>query len=168
LTIHATLCFILENGKVLLLRKSEGLFGQGKWNAPGGKMRLGESAIECAVREVFEETGLTAKNLEPTGTVHFYKHSQRESPDWTVHVFVSRMFAGTLVPGREGVPRWFEISALPFAEMWEDDKFWSHLALGGLKFEGWFYYSGDFESLEDHKIEMRQGNPLALATDQGV
>jgi 8-oxo-dGTP pyrophosphatase MutT (NUDIX family) len=31
-------CFILKDKEVLLLKKSKGLFGQGKWNAPGGKI----------------------------------------------------------------------------------------------------------------------------------
>src|SRR6266540_2108507 len=35
---------------VLLLKKSKGLFGQDKWNAPGGKILPGEDAEQCAVR----------------------------------------------------------------------------------------------------------------------
>jgi hypothetical protein len=46
--------------------------------------------------------------------------------------------------------------------MWEDDQFWYKLALGQTRFEGWFYYSGDFEKLIDHRIEIK--TPL-LRTD---
>jgi 8-oxo-dGTP diphosphatase len=161
LTIQATICFILRDDKVLLLKKSAGLFGQGKWNAPGGKIQPGESAGECAVREVLEETGLSVRNSEAIGIVHFYKNSQRDNPEWDGHVFTFREFHGSPVAGREGTLQWFNKNSLPYDEMWEDDRFWSHLAIQGGRFEGWFYYSGDFEKLEDHKITLKEGELLA-------
>jgi len=153
LTIQATLCFILRDDKVLLLKKSKGLFGQDKWNAPGGKILPGEDAEQCAVREVREETQLAIEDLEQMGILHFYKYDRRESPDWTVHVFLSRGLDGIPVSGREGQIKWFNVNSLPLEEMWEDDRYWSQLALQGRRFEGWFYYSGDFEKLVDYRIE---------------
>src|SRR5712664_730039 len=50
MTIQATLCFILHDNKVLLLKKNPGLFGAGKWNAPGGKLQPKETAEHCAMR----------------------------------------------------------------------------------------------------------------------
>jgi len=158
LTIQATLCLIVKDDKVLLLKKSDGLFGQGKWNSPGGKILAGEEPNHCAIREVLEETRLTVKNLEDAGIIHFYKNNNRESPAWTVRVFLSRAFDGIPIEGREGNLRWFNLDSLPFDEMWEDDQYWYRRALEGRKFEAWFYYSGDFEKLVDHKVE---DNPLA-------
>jgi 8-oxo-dGTP diphosphatase len=74
------------------------------------------------------------------------------SPQWTVHVFLSQDFEGTPADGREGITSWFDIDALPFKEMWEDDPYWYRLAIEGRRFEGWFYYSGDFEKLQDYRI----------------
>jgi 8-oxo-dGTP diphosphatase len=153
LTIRATLCFIVRDDEVLLLKKSKGLFGQGKWNAPGGKILPGEAPETCAVREVLEETRLRVKDLEQVATVHFYKHDKRDSPDWTVSVYLSRVFEGAPTSGREGIVRWFNVDALPFEEMWEDDRHWHKLALAGKRIEGWFYYAGDFDKLVDYKIE---------------
>ena len=153
MTTEATLCFIVQDNKVLLLKKSEGLFGQGKWNAPGGKIKPGEAAGQCAVREVLEETQLTVRNPEQVAVVHFYKYDKRVHPDWKVFVFLGHVFDGTPKHGREGVLRWFDVNALPLDEMWEDDQYWSQRALQGREFEGWFYYSGDFEKLVDHRIE---------------
>jgi 8-oxo-dGTP diphosphatase len=158
LTIQATVCFIVKDGKVLLLKKSEGLFGQGKWNAPGGKVLSGEDPEHSAVREVLEETQLKVKHLEHVATVYFYKFDRRDIPDWTVSVFLSRVFEGTPIGGREGILEWFNVNALPFEEMWEDDQYWVKLALEGRRFEGWFYYTGEFKKLVDYKIEDR---PLA-------
>ncbi|HYY92024.1 MAG TPA: 8-oxo-dGTP diphosphatase [Candidatus Dormibacteraeota bacterium] len=152
LTIRATLCFIVRDNKVLLLKKSEGLFGAGKWNAPGGKLHDGEDPRSCAVREVFEETRLRVKQLDHVGIVYFYKFDRRENPDWTVHVFLSRDFAGDPVDRREGVTRWFDVDALPFEEMWEDDRYWHRMVFEGRKFEGRFYYTGNFEKLIDFTL----------------
>ena len=75
-----------------------------------------------------------------------------------MHVFLSRGFDGIPVSGREGQIKWFNVNSLPLEEMWEDDRYWSHLALQGRRFEGWFYYSGDFEKLVDCSVEEK---PLA-------
>ncbi|GAA1806585.1 NUDIX hydrolase [Luedemannella flava] len=50
-----------DAGRVLLIKRSD----NGHWSLPAGAMELGESITECAVREVFEETGLTAGEVEP-------------------------------------------------------------------------------------------------------
>ncbi|WP_342676831.1 NUDIX hydrolase [Methanofollis sp. UBA420] len=49
-----------EEGRVLLLRRAEGLKKySGLWELPGGWVRPGESLPACLERTVFEETGLT-------------------------------------------------------------------------------------------------------------
>jgi 8-oxo-dGTP diphosphatase len=155
LTIQATLCLIAKDNKILLLKKSKGLLGEGKWNAPGGKIMPNEEPKACAVREVFEETRLTVRTAEGVGILYFYNNGQRLSPIWTVHVFLARQFDGVPIDGREGRLEWFSVDALPFEEMWEDDQYWYRLALKGARFEGWFYFSGDFEKLIDHRIEVK-------------
>lgn len=160
MTIRATLCFIVKEGNVLLLKKSKGLFGEGKWNVPGGKIEPGESAGQAAVREAFEETRLTIAAPKHLGVVYFYKHGMREDPDWIGEVFLSDNFNGRPESGREGVVKWFSVDSLPFEEMWEDDRYWWTLALAGESFEGWFYYSGDFEKLIDYRIERRDADQV--------
>ena len=155
MTIQATVCFILKNKEVLLLKKSKGLFGQGKWNAPGGKILPNEEPKACAVREVFEETRLIVENIEQVGLLYFYKNSQHESPDWTVHAFLAYQFNGVPIDGRESQLKWFNIDALPFDEMWEDDQYWCRLAIEGTRLQGWFYFSGNFEKLINHRIEVK-------------
>ena len=56
-TIRAVLCYLKRDRKFLLLLKASGKFGEGFWNAPGGKIELGETAEDAARREVKEETG---------------------------------------------------------------------------------------------------------------
>jgi len=44
-------------GRLLLQKRAD----RDAWGFPGGAIELGESAEEAAVREIFEETGLTVK-----------------------------------------------------------------------------------------------------------
>ncbi|GAB7192142.1 NUDIX domain-containing protein [Kineococcus sp. NUM-3379] len=61
----ASAVIVDEDGRILLHRRRD----NGKWALPGGKMELGESLGDCAVREVREETGL---DVELTGIVGIY------------------------------------------------------------------------------------------------
>ena len=50
-----------EQGRCLLLKRSqESKNNKGKWDLPGGKVDPGEDFDEALLREVSEETGLTA------------------------------------------------------------------------------------------------------------
>ena len=54
-----------DEGRLLLQRRRD----TGQWAIPMGKMEIGETPTECAVRETFEETGVT---VEPTGFLGIY------------------------------------------------------------------------------------------------
>ena len=54
---------IVKNGEVLL-GKRRNSHGEGAWALPGGHLEWNESITECALREVFEETGLIVKNIK--------------------------------------------------------------------------------------------------------
>ena len=58
---NTTLCYIEKDGKYLMLyrNKKENDLNEGKWIGVGGKFEPGETAEQCLVREVREETGLT-------------------------------------------------------------------------------------------------------------
>jgi len=155
LSIQATLCLIVRDSRTLLLKKSKGLFGEGRWSCPGGKILPHEEPKPAAIREVLEETRLVVKSPAEIGLIYFYNESQRLSPVWTVHTFLARQFDGVPIGGREGQLKWFNVDALPFDEMWEDDQYWYRLALDGARFDGWFYFSSDFKKLIDHRIEVK-------------
>ena len=48
---------LVENGEVLLQKRAD----NGLWGLPGGGMDAGESMAECAVREMWEETGIETR-----------------------------------------------------------------------------------------------------------
>ena len=61
-----------EKGEFLLLRRSENSHSNpGKWDLPGGKLNHRESLEEAAVREVWEETGISIVPGDIAGYVTF-------------------------------------------------------------------------------------------------
>ena len=49
-----------KNPKVLACKRGQGCeFNKGLWNVPGGFIDFNENAINCALRETFEETGMS-------------------------------------------------------------------------------------------------------------
>jgi len=59
---HVVVHMIVEKDGCILLEKRDGpLLETGKWALPAGFLERGETAAECAVRELKEETGWTGK-----------------------------------------------------------------------------------------------------------
>ncbi len=55
--------------RILLLKQYRYAAGKTLWEIPAGVLEPGESAIECARRELWEETGAVAESLEPMITI---------------------------------------------------------------------------------------------------
>ena len=135
-----------------MLRKARGLFGEVKWNAPGGKLLLGENPSSGVVREMFEETELTLSELDFHGILNFYLGESKELHQ-TVFVFSCRKFAGKKRRGREGGLKWFPIREIPYDSMWDDDRMWLPLLLQGESFIGDFYFTDSYREFLGHKIQ---------------
>ncbi|WP_436536976.1 NUDIX domain-containing protein [Actinoplanes sp. HUAS TT8] len=61
MTIGARAVLRDPEGRVLLIRRSD----NGRWALPAGTMELEQTLRDCAIREVFEETGLTVHQVTP-------------------------------------------------------------------------------------------------------
>lgn len=157
MTIKATVCHIIDKSgvthRLLLQKKSVGLFGEGKWNGVGGKLKVGETPSEGAAREVFEEAGLIVSNLKFHGVLDFY-FGQRAEADWKVCIFSTSSFKGELRPSEEGILKWFTLLEIPYTEMWQDDIHWLPLLLEDKRFEGKFYFNKDGEKLVDFDLKI--------------
>jgi 8-oxo-dGTP diphosphatase len=53
---------VVKDFKVLLGKRVSS-HGSGTWQFPGGHLEFGEPIEDCAKRELFEETGLTIRNI---------------------------------------------------------------------------------------------------------
>jgi 8-oxo-dGTP diphosphatase len=144
----ATLVFLVRGERVLLIRKKRGL-GAGKVNGPGGRLHPGESPEQCAVREVEEELRVTPLGLEKSGDNRF---QFTDGYSIHVHVYRARDFEGTPVETDEAVPLWVALDAIPYDEMWEDDRLWLPHVLSGRRFSGRFLFDG--ERMLDWALEL--------------
>ncbi len=143
---RATLMFILQDGKMLLIHKKRG-FGAGYFNAPGGRLEPGETPLECAVRETQEELCITPLDPSHAGTLMF-----QFIDGHSIHgeVFTATGFEGIPTETEEAVPIWFPTDALPWHNMWADDPVWYPQMLAGKKFIGRFTF--DHKTMLDHEM----------------
>ncbi len=146
---RASLCFIVREEMILLIRKKRG-FGAGKINGPGGKVDPGETPLASALRETYEELGIKPLGAEQRGELHFQFRD-----DYSLHctVFLAHDFTGEPRETDEALPLWTPLDAIPYDEMWADDRHWLPLLLRGAHLRAWFEFDG--ERLLRRKIVVR-------------
>lgn len=145
-TMRGTLLFVLRDDHALLIHKKRGL-GAGKINAPGGKIDPGETALAAAEREVLEEVGVVALGSEEVGELSF---QFIDGLRLHVRVFVARDHRGEPIETDEAVPMWVPFAALPYEQMWADDRVWMPWLLRGERFSLRALFDGDV--MLDHEI----------------
>ena len=140
--ILATLCYIKDNGKTLMVyrNKKPNDIHVGKWNGLGGKFEPGESPEECAVREVLEESGLQIHKPKLHGLLMFPNF---KDDDWYVFVFTAREFSGELIDSPEDRLEWIRNEQLLDLNLWESDHIFLPWIRAGKFFSAKFVYDGD-------------------------
>jgi 8-oxo-dGTP diphosphatase len=139
--------------QVLLGHKKTGL-GTGKIVALGGHVEDGESPGEAAVREVKEEAGIAvdpAAMTEVAGITFLFPVRSRWN--MTVNVFAATQWDGEATETAEITPRWFPVTALPLAGMWDDARYWLPRVLAGERLRATFSYEADCETVASARIE---------------
>jgi len=146
----ATLLFVIRDHEVLLIRKQRGL-GAGKINAPGGRLDDGESPREGAIREVQEEVCVTPLDPNHRGELLF-----QFIDGYSIHVwvFLATDHRGEACATDEAIPLWTPLDAIPYDEMWADDRVWVPEMLAGRRFCGRFIFDGD--EMVDHAVEVER------------
>ena len=122
MTKLATICYI-DNGKefLLLLRnKKPNDVHEGKYIGVGGKLEAAETPEECAVREIFEETGLQATKMEMKGIITFPEFTPGH--DWYTYVFTATEYTGSMIEDcNEGELIWVKKTEIQNIKTWEGD-----------------------------------------------
>ena len=141
--LQTTLCYLEQNGCYLMLHrvKKKNDVNHDKWIGVGGKFEPGEDARACALREVYEETGLTMRAPRYRGIVDFY------CPPWPaerMHLFTCDDFTGTMTDCDEGTLEWVPKQAVQALPIWPGDKlFFRLLEQDAPFFHLELYYDGD-------------------------
>lgn len=143
----AVLLFVIRGGEVLLIRKKRGL-GAGKINAPGGRIEPGETPEEAAIRETEEEVCVKVRAPRRRGHLRF---QFVDGYALECHVLSADACEGEPRETDEADPRWVRLDALPYDEMWADDRLWMPLMLSGRPFRGRFVFDG--EVMCSHALE---------------
>ena len=98
--------------KVLLVQRGFAPY-KGCWAFPGGFMNMDETAEQCAIRELEEETGLKVSTVYQIGT---YSKVGRDPRGRTITVaYIAIIDSPLEVQGRDDAAKaeWFPISDLP-------------------------------------------------------
>ena len=133
---RCVITYVEDGDRILFIEKKRGL-GEGYFNAPGGHIEEAETAMEAAVRETKEETGVDITDLEYRGTLRFqFSDGIRELG----YVYFAKYAGGELVECDEARPFWIQRDAIPYENMWADDRLWLPHALAGEKFEAEFIF----------------------------
>ena len=121
--ISSSLCYIEKDGKYLMLHrvKKKNDFNEGKWIGVGGKFEPGETADECVLREVYEETGLTLTEYHMVGVIKFYNNS---SEDQDMFLYKATGFTGELKEDcPEGILKWVPKEEVLDLPTWAGDHY---------------------------------------------
>jgi 8-oxo-dGTP pyrophosphatase MutT (NUDIX family) len=98
-------------GRLLMVKRANAP-SQHQWCEPSGRCRPGEAAVDAAVRECREETGLLVRPVRPAGAISLVDGGTA----YALEDFVCEVVGGSLQAGDDAAEvRW--VGAAEFAEL---------------------------------------------------
>lgn len=121
-----TLCYIEKDDKYLMLHrtKKKNDLSKDMWIGVGGHFEDEESPVECLVREVKEETGLTLTSYRLRGIVTFISD---EAEGEYMFLYTADGFEGQIKNCDEGELEFIEKDRIRGLYMWEGDEIFLRL-----------------------------------------
>ncbi|MBR1524567.1 MAG: HAD hydrolase-like protein [Lachnospiraceae bacterium] len=134
----STLCYLRNNGKTLMLHRNKkpNDVNEGKWIGVGGKFEGAETAGECLIREVREETGIELSSYVFHGIIYFRND---EYEDEEMYLYSARITDGQAetvmngTPCSEGTLKFIPDDEIMGLSLWEGDRFFLNGLLDGKK-----------------------------------
>ncbi len=111
--IGSSYLFLIKNGKILLSRRLNTGYEDGKYSLPAGHVENNESLTNAASREVAEEIGLMVK---PGDFKLVHVMHRRETDIRVDYFFIAKKWKGTpvnLEPQKCSDLTWFPLNKLP-------------------------------------------------------
>ncbi|KAJ2684533.1 hypothetical protein IWW39_004849 [Coemansia spiralis] len=153
-----------DDGKQVLLGLKKRGMGVGLWNGFGGKPEPGESMDECACRELKEECGLEARDLQHVGVLLM---SSAKSGQKEVFVYKAKDIVGDVIESDEMEPRWFNVADLTYKDTYKEAREWWPTMLKGHTFVARFeFVDGDITFQEISHVEAKQLALLRSAVNE--
>ena len=101
---------VIKHDKVLLIKRTNEPF-KDYWALPGGYMDFNENALEASVRELKEETGLSAEHIR---FISVYSDPSRHPQQVVSVAYLIDKWQGQVKAGDDaGQAEWFTLSKLP-------------------------------------------------------
>ena len=121
-----SLCYLERGDEYLMLHRTKKANDENhdKWIGVGGKFEADESPEDCMLREIREETGLTATCWRYRGIVTFV--SEEYGTEY-MHLFTVQDWEGEEKDCDEGELRWIGKRALYDLTLWEGDRIFLRL-----------------------------------------
>lgn len=122
----STLCYIIQDGRYLMLHRTvkKNDVNKDKWIGVGGHFEEGESPEECLLREVKEETGYTLTSYRYRGIVTLISGNGVTE---YMSLFTADEFEGEPIPCDEGELAWVPVKDVYQLNIWEGDKIFFRL-----------------------------------------
>jgi 8-oxo-dGTP diphosphatase len=147
-----TLVYLVKENQTLMIHriKKENDIHQDKYNGLGGKLEKGETPLQCAIREVKEESNLDIKDIKFKGHLLF-PNFDGIGNDWQVFLYRADSFSGELITeNREGNLVWIDNDKMTDLPLWEGDKIFLKYLYGPEIIDATFTYEKG--QLKDHKL----------------
>jgi 8-oxo-dGTP diphosphatase len=118
LTIPRTLCFVLNESDVLLMKRAphKRVFPN-QYNGVGGHIERDEDPLTSAKREILEETGLTVTNLQLRA---IYNIDAKAPTGIILFVFTAESDSREVIANDEGTLHWVSQHDIPRLDLVED------------------------------------------------
>lgn len=119
---ESSVCYLIKANKVLMLYRNKKIndVNHGKWIGIGGKKEKNESILQCAKREIYEESGYQAIKLQRKGIIDFI-YGQQEAE--RIHVFLCADFIGHEIICDEGDLAWILLDEVESLNLWAGDRY---------------------------------------------
>lgn len=101
-----------KDGKKVMLGKRINSYKSGYYGLPGGRLNPSEKLIDCAKRELFEETGLNVKALKYIGVIR----DLHDGYTFTHFAYLCKSYRGVpkiAEPDKCSAWEWFEPHTIP-------------------------------------------------------
>ncbi|KKP32685.1 MAG: hypothetical protein A2312_03855 [Candidatus Staskawiczbacteria bacterium RIFOXYB2_FULL_32_9] len=115
--VPASYLVLIKDNKILLQRRFNTGYEDGKYMMVAGKVDKGESFSKCVIREASEEIGITIKS-EDLKMAHLMNRITKEPKDneWIDAFIICKKWQGNIEnkePNKCDDLKWFDVSNLP-------------------------------------------------------